>query len=332
MFKNQIKIAWRSLKNNLFFSSLNILNITVGLLVCILAGSYVYHETSYDQFNTDSENIYRVGRTIRTQDYAIVGFPSWNNETAEAQQNQADGLKSTAGVENYVQFMIENPPQFVNYDNKDFSVEEVLTTNTAADFTEMFSWNLLQGSFETFAQQENSIILTKSLAERIHGEANLNQLIGKTTVIDDQNIQIAAIIDDVPVTSHFNFTAAVHRDRINYWGAHLYIKKENNVTVEVLEANLSESFFKVNPGLATNDTFKGHFIQPISDIHLKSDILYELKEPGNYDYLFLLGGFALIVLLITIFKYTNLTLALKVKAAKSIGVNQVLGAHKEYLT
>ncbi|MGB5982354.1 MAG: FtsX-like permease family protein [Nonlabens sp.] len=326
MFKNQLKIAWRSFKNNLFFSSLNILNITVGLLVCILAGSYIYHETSYDQFHTDSKNIYRIGRTIRTQDYAVVGFPNWNNETGEDQKKQAKGLRETAGVELYTQFMIENPPQFLKYDNKDFSVEEVLTTNTAADFTEMFSWDLVLGSFETFAEQENSIILTRSLAERIHGTSNLNQLIGKTTVIDDQNIQVAAIIEDVPATSHFNFTAAVHRDRINYWGAHLYVKKADAVDPATLESNLSERFFHVNPDLATNDTFKGHFIQPILDIHLKSDILYELKEPGNNDYLALLGGFAIIVLLITIFNYTNLTLALKAKASKSIGVNQVLGA------
>lgn len=326
MFKNHFKIAFRSLKNHKFFSVLNILNITIGILVYLIAGNYMYHETSYDRFHDDYENIYRVGRTMRTQDYAVVGFESWNNTTAEDQKKQARAFTATAGVENYVQFFIENQPQFFNYDNKNFNVEEILSTNTAQDFTEMFTWKLLEGSFDEFNKIENSVILTKSTAEHLHGEANLNQLIGKNIRFNDEDLIVAAIIDDVPANSHFNFNAAIHTDQINYWGAHLYIKKTKAISASAVEDHISSTFFKINPGLAENETFKGHFIQPIADIHLKSNILYKLKEPGNSEYLFLIGGFAIIVLFITIFNYTNLTLALKFKKSKSIGVNQVLGA------
>ena len=326
MIKNHLKIALRSLKNHKFFSVLNILNITVGILVCLIAGNYIYHETSYDRFHDDYENIYRVGRTLRTQDYAVVGFESWNSTTAQDQKKQARAFTSTAGVENYVQFFIENQPQFFNYDNKNFTVEEILSTNTPRDFTEIFTWKLLGGSFEEFDKVENSVLLTQSTAERIHGEANLNQLIGKNIRFNDRNVVVAAIIEDVPANSHFNFNAAIHNDQINYWGAHLYLKKTEAISANTVEKNISNTFLKINPSLAENETFKGHFIQPITDIHLKSNILYELKEPGNSEYLFLIGGFAIIVLFITIFNYTNLTLALKFKKSKSISVNQVLGA------
>jgi putative ABC transport system permease protein len=326
MIKNQIKIALRALRKNLFFSSLNVLNIAVGMIVCLLAGSYIYHELSYDRFHENHEDIYRIGRTVRTQDYAVVGFESWNSTTAVDQQKQTLTIKNTAGVKNYVQFFTETQPQYLDYDNKQFEIEQVLTTNTAADFTEMFTWELQEGSFETFSNNKNAIIITSSVAERIHGTENQNQLIGKTIEINEQQLLVAVIIADVPATSHFDFNAAVHSDRITYWGAHLYAQRQANVRAKALEANISEAFFKFNPGLKENETFKGHFIQPVTDIHLKSNILYELKEPGNTTYLWLIGGFALVVLFITIFNYTNLTLALKFKNSKSIGVNQVLGA------
>ena len=82
------------------------------------------------------------------------------------------------------------------------------------------------------------------------------------------------------------------------------------------------------PNLVNNDTYKKHFVQPIADIHLKSNILYELKQPGNSNYIYLIGSFAFLILGICIFNFSNFTLALKTKQSKTIGIKKVIGASR----
>lgn len=66
MFKNYFKTAWRNLMNNKFYSALNITGLTVGLAVGLLILLWVNDERSFDRFNTDAANIYRVNTALGT--------------------------------------------------------------------------------------------------------------------------------------------------------------------------------------------------------------------------------------------------------------------------
>jgi putative ABC transport system permease protein len=61
MFRNYLKIAWRSLKNNKFFSFVNIFGLAVGLTCCMLISMYLYHEFTYDHQHSKADRIYLVG-------------------------------------------------------------------------------------------------------------------------------------------------------------------------------------------------------------------------------------------------------------------------------
>ncbi|MCP4726024.1 MAG: hypothetical protein GY863_13360, partial [bacterium] len=50
MFKNYLKIAYRNFSKNKFFSSINILGLSIGMAVCLVIIQYVVHEFSYDKF------------------------------------------------------------------------------------------------------------------------------------------------------------------------------------------------------------------------------------------------------------------------------------------
>src|SRR5260221_857751 len=60
MIKNYFKTAWRNLRKNKTFSAINIAGLSIGMAACLLILQYVSFELSYDQFNDDAKDIYRV--------------------------------------------------------------------------------------------------------------------------------------------------------------------------------------------------------------------------------------------------------------------------------
>ncbi len=64
MFKNNLKIAFRNLWKNKGFSALNIVGLATGLAVCLLIVLYVKDELSYDKYNVNANNIYRLDGDI----------------------------------------------------------------------------------------------------------------------------------------------------------------------------------------------------------------------------------------------------------------------------
>src|ERR1700733_9703619 len=60
MIKSYFKTAWRNLWKNKVFSLINILGLSLGMAACLLILQYVNFELSYDHFNKNAKNIYRV--------------------------------------------------------------------------------------------------------------------------------------------------------------------------------------------------------------------------------------------------------------------------------
>src|ERR1700686_4690540 len=60
MIRNYFKIAWRNLKKNKIFSFINITGLAIGMAACLLILQYVSFELSYDQFNKNAADLYRV--------------------------------------------------------------------------------------------------------------------------------------------------------------------------------------------------------------------------------------------------------------------------------
>src|SRR5580765_1707186 len=65
MLKNYLKIAWRNLKKNKTFSIINITGLAIGLSCFLLIALYVLDELSYDRYNANAENIYRVNCDVK---------------------------------------------------------------------------------------------------------------------------------------------------------------------------------------------------------------------------------------------------------------------------
>src|SRR6185503_10778166 len=71
MFRNYFKIAWRNLVKYKFISFINLFGLTVGLTCCLLITTYVLNELSYDRYNKNAKNIYRVTRSFNNSEGVV---------------------------------------------------------------------------------------------------------------------------------------------------------------------------------------------------------------------------------------------------------------------
>lgn len=323
--KNNLKMAWRGYGRNRVFTGLNLLSLTIGLFVAYTAISYIRFELSYDAFHQHADSIYRLIRTYRAQDYSVVGFAKWDGATDKEQQQQLDALKKATGVVNAAQFIISDAPTFVEANGRRIETKNLLTTNTPGAFCSVFTWTLQQGAFQNFADGTNKAILTARMASNLFGDDAANA-VQKQLKIGLDYYTIAAIIDDVPLNSHVDFTVALSKSRLPYWGSRVYVQADKNTDSKVVTANVNAAIASFNPKLATDPLYKQHALQPLTAIHLTPGILYDLKPPGNPLYMMLIGCFAVFICLITLFNYANLSLAIKSKQSKSIGMRKALGA------
>ncbi|MGZ3776440.1 MAG: hypothetical protein ACXVI9_02210, partial [Mucilaginibacter sp.] len=61
MIRNYLKTAWRNISNNRFYSAINVAGLTVGLVVGLFILLWVQDELSFDRFNRQANNIYKIG-------------------------------------------------------------------------------------------------------------------------------------------------------------------------------------------------------------------------------------------------------------------------------
>src|SRR6188768_2176302 len=71
MFRNHFKTAWRNLVKYKFISFINLFGLTIGLTCCLLILAYILNELSFDRYNKNADNIYRVTRSFNNQDGVV---------------------------------------------------------------------------------------------------------------------------------------------------------------------------------------------------------------------------------------------------------------------
>jgi putative ABC transport system permease protein len=329
LLPNYLKTSLRHLTRKKFYNSINYLSLVIGLLFTMLAILYIDYEKSFDSFHESTENKYRLGREFRSQKYSVYSFDGYYGASREEQLKQINAIQQVRGVENSCHFYTFGLPELVTANNKELPVENLLETNTPKRFFEFFSWKFILGDAKAFGQQLNSAVLTKSEAVRFFGQDWAQQnIIGKDLIYNDEAFVIKGIIENIPSTSHYDFSLALNVDKINYWGSRSYIEINDGEDPAEIVKRLDTNMDKINTPLATSELFKGNIIQNITDIHLNSNMLYELKPPGDKKYLYIFGVISGIILLLTVSNYTNLSIAMNASRTREIGMRKLFGAKK----
>lgn len=333
LLPNYLKIGWRNLGRKSFYNLINLTSLTIGFVCALLAILYINYETSYDDFVRDSERIYRMGQTLRSQDYSMIAFEDYNSATPEKQQIHIDAIKNTQGVIEACHFFIFDQPRLVRKEKEKLATRNILQTNTPKGFLDIFGWTIVEGNKEQFIKNPNTALFTESEIERFYGEDwKLKDVIGKSITVDTIALTIAGVLKDVPSNSHLDFGLAIHQNRIDYWGARTYLKVSEGSNKSLIKTNLDENIGKINPRLARSELFGGFTLDQLDEIYLNSNKLYEIKSPGQKRYLYIFGIISGIILLLTICNYTNLSIAMNASRMREIGMRKIFGANRLSIT
>ncbi|MEM6344566.1 MAG: FtsX-like permease family protein [Bacteroidota bacterium] len=333
MIDSYFKVALRNILKRKSFSLINLLGLSVGLTVISIIGVYLKHELTYDRHLPQADRTYRLMNQYREQVYTCMSFNDYYGSDQKTQLQVVNFLKDKAEVEQACHFSLSgtaptNTSQFyVRFDERELIAEQILFTNTGQEFQQIFGLKFLLGNPTMAFGDYGKIILSESQTSRWFGSKWADrELIGKEIEIQGSKYELVGVVKDLPSNTHFDFNIILHLPTIPGWAAYTYFTLAENSEPSPLLGQLHQNLAQIYPRYLEDPLFKGFEAIPLKDIHFRLETLYELKPNGNRAYILSFASVALIILLIIIINYTNLSIAMYVERQKELGVRKVLGA------
>lgn len=326
MLTNYLKIAWRNLLKDKFYTLLNILGLTIGVTCGLLLLLYVTDELSYDRYHAKAGQIYRLASRIREPDKSF----GWS----ATQVPLAPTLKRDYPfIQSYVRFFPYGRVLF-RQGEKRFYEEDVY----AADSTvfEVFTYPFLEGDPRTALDEPGSVVLTRKTAEKFFGSRSA---LGQSLQTNDTTFyKVTGVMEDVPRASHFTFnallsTGANERAQATQWGGfniYSFLQLPAGFDLKRLESKFPEVYDKyVGPIFKPMGIKITYELQPLTSIHLHSKL--EGETNGDIGYVYTFAAVAFFMLLIASINYMNLATARSAKRAKEVGLRKVMGSVRSRL-
>jgi len=339
MIKNYFKIAWRNLTRHKIISSINLFGLTVGLTCCLLILTYILNELSYDRYNKDADQVYRVTRTFyngngeQTLKLSTVAPPFGYYMPAEFPEIRE------------MTRLLNNGTVPIRYQDKLLNQKDVYFADQ--NLFDIFSVKVLEGNPKEALKEPFSVMMTESTAKKYFGnEDPMNKVIRAN---DQFDVKVTGVYKDFPPNSHLHPDILVSfntlKDSAVYgaenlrtnWGNNsffTYIKLPKNYDIKKMEARfpafLNEHMAGVYGGVKPSKaTSLG--LQKLTDIHLYSHTDYEAEPNGDITRVYIFSAIALFVLLIACINYMNLSTARSTLRAREIGIRKVIGARRKEL-
>lgn len=331
MFKNYLKIAWRNIRKQKFYATINILGLTIGMTSCFLIFMYVRLELSYDTFHKQADQIYRVVTDIKTPTELI--------ESSVTSGPMGPSLKTDyPEVKEFVR-VLQND-MLVQVGGNKYQESEILAADSG--FFKVFSFPLLKGNEKTALTEPFSVVLTESKAKKYFGDA---EAMGKTLQIEGKkfNLKVTGIMKDVPENSHLPFDMVVSlvtapkglgQDIDNSWGNFgmmTYVVLSPGTDAARLEKKLPDFMERhVGTMMKREKMLYTLHLEPLKDVYMKSKKSAPVK--GSVWNVYIFSFIALFIMLIAVINFVNLATARATERAKEVGVRKAIGAYEAQLT
>ena len=324
MWANYAKVAWRCLTGNLLFSTINIVGLTVGLACCAVIALFVRYELSFDQQYRDAHRIVRVSRDFFSNNLRLAAVAP---PIAPLLAQDFDEVEAAVRLLRSPGIALSREDRVILEDGAVFADPEVF------DFFEL---PVVHGALTGALDVPTNVVLTERAANRYFGaEDPLGQTLSLMGQVD---LKVAAVIEDLPDNTHMAFEvvgsmslipAFLGETELESWGSnnyYTYLRLRDGVDYRDLETQLPAFLVKHYDEDAESSTRLE--LQPIGDIHLRSDRDSEWRANGSIAVVYTFAAIAVVVLLIACINFMNLTTARSTQRAREVGVRKVVGARR----
>lgn len=352
MLRNYFKTAFRSLIRNRNYTIINIAGLAVGIAVCMMIFMIIQYQTSFDEFHSKKDRIYRVLTEAHHADAATVSY------TKNVPFPMPEGLKATfPQIEQIAPVYASHNDELQPLDDNGTPVKNFKEQSgvfyTAPSFFKMFDFPLLAGSYESL-KDPNNVLLTKEIAETYFGD--WKTAIGKTIKLTGTYsigaglfqsppvaLKVSGILATIPANTDFQLKLVIA------WGTDFtgdkqygfaqpdwngtsadfgcYVLLPPHISVDNFNQQLRAYSRKVLP----QDNKNSNIIQPLSAIHYDAQAGNYSNQTISHELLNVLWLIAAFILLIACVNFINLSTAQAINRAKEVGVRKVLGSNKSQL-
>ena len=331
MLKNYLKSALRNIKKHKGYAFINIAGLAIGMTCCILIVMYIATELSYDRYHENADRIFRLGFDANVGGSQVVS-PISNVPSAPVL------IQEYPEVLDAVRFRTVSRTS-VEYEDKQFYENDILYADNS--IFSVFTFPMTKGDPKTALETAYSAVLTEDTAKRYFGDEDP---IGKTlTLNNESNFVITGVMKDVPPNSHFTFDMLCsyetlydrNREIMEEWfnfRDYTYLLLSEGFDYRDLEnkfpALIEKYMGSMLKALGGEIEF---FLQPLTSIHLHSNLENEISPNSSIIYIYIFGAVALFILCIACINFMNLATARSSTRAKEVGLRKVVGAERREL-
>ncbi len=326
------------------FAIINTGGFAIGIAACLLIALYIGHELSYDNNIPNKDRVFRmVGVSRRDGNLnKDVSFPA---PMAIALQNDFPEIESIGRImPNPLLGGTANQVRRAGDDNNTFEPGFCFADQAVL---RILGIHLLYGDKATALSAPNTIVLSKSLAEKYYPRQNP---VGKLMIFNDNTdrpLTIGGVMQDFPAASHLQYNGFISLAGTSFWANeqqewmasnyNLYLLLKPGAHVQQLQQKMTDDVLNqyMAPvmkaaGLSNVEALLKDAwleLQPVTDIHLYSyDIQEEYVRHGDIRFVWLFAAVAWFILLLACINFINLATARSANRAKEVGVRKVVGS------
>ncbi|OEK00101.1 hypothetical protein BFP97_00590 [Roseivirga sp. 4D4] len=325
MLKNYLKIAFRNLIKRKVTSLVNLLGLSIGITLTVLLILYAQYELDFDKFHKAPEQTYRL---LRMEDLG-------NNTQIVAKTSPRIMLSLTeefSEIESTTLLFKHWNVPLLSEEDKGFYEQDFLFADSS--FFDVFGYELILGDPETALSEPNSLVITEQMAKKYFGDEDPMGRVLRYELKYD--LEVTGVVKDPGnVGSHFEFDFLASMPTLprvmtldvltgGYNGFYSYIHFRPDTDIQSFKTRYAEWLMDRFPEERIR-------IQPLLDIHLRSDAISEIEGQSDIMFVRVVLIIAIVVIILATINYINSAVSTSVERLKEMGVRMVSGAFAQHI-
>ncbi len=317
MFSHHLTIVLRTFLKQRSHTIINVMGLAIAMSACVLTMLYIKDEWTYDTHHKYAPQVFRLinGNNARTPGAAGSTMTTSFPEVASAVR-----MRATRAI------------WLVRFGDREFYEDRIYWTEPS--LFDVFTIPLLKGNPESALEGQFKAVISQSMARKYFSDADP---MGEVMRLDNTySFTITGIMEDFPGHTHFTadmfLSFGTELDFMdNWWSTNYYTYlRLNDQGLAPELASKFQSFFDTEIKPANPQSIQDYrfALQPLTSIHLRSNLLNELESNSSAAYLYTLVTGAVFLLLIACINFINLSMVQSTARAKEVGLMKVFGADR----